>query len=117
MRRLVDSVRVRLTFAVTVIFAGAVSLASVLLVRSVEATLLDDLRDRNAVIIEALRNTELASNDLNDTENLASDLTRAGHGADELTYERETENPLYFQKFSVPGYAFGINTIIYSLTH
>jgi signal transduction histidine kinase len=82
LRRLVDSVRVRLTFAVTVIFAGAVSLASVLLVRSVEATLLDDLRDRNAVIIEALRNTELASNDLNDTENLASDLTRAGHGAD-----------------------------------
>ena len=33
------------------------------------------------------------------------------------SYERETENPLYFQKFSVPGYAFGINTIIYSLTH
>ena len=32
-------------------------------------------------------------------------------------YEREAENPLYFQKFSVPGYAFGINTIIYSLTH
>ena len=32
-------------------------------------------------------------------------------------YERETENPLYFQKFSVPGYAFGVNTIIYSLTH
>jgi len=32
-------------------------------------------------------------------------------------YERETENPGYFQKFSVPGYAFGINTIIYSLTH
>jgi len=33
------------------------------------------------------------------------------------SYERETESPLYFQKFSVPGYAFGINTIIYSLTH
>jgi len=33
------------------------------------------------------------------------------------SYERETEDPLYFQKFSVPGYAFGINTIIYSLTH
>ena len=33
------------------------------------------------------------------------------------SYERETENPEYFQKFSVPGYAFGINTIIYSLTH
>ena len=33
------------------------------------------------------------------------------------SYERETENPLYFQKFSVPGYAFGINTIIYALTH
>jgi hypothetical protein len=33
------------------------------------------------------------------------------------SYERETENPLYFQKFSVPGYAFGINAIIYALTH
>jgi hypothetical protein len=32
-------------------------------------------------------------------------------------YERETENPLYFQRFSVPGYAFGVNTIIYSMTH
>lgn len=33
------------------------------------------------------------------------------------SYERETENPLYFQKFSVPGYAFGINAIIYAMTH
>ena len=33
------------------------------------------------------------------------------------SYERETENPLYFQKFSVPGYAFGINVIVYSMTH
>ena len=33
------------------------------------------------------------------------------------SYERETANPLYFQKFSVPGYAFGINAIIYAMTH
>ena len=33
------------------------------------------------------------------------------------SYEREGENPLYFHKFSVPGYAFGINAIIYALTH
>ena len=50
-------------------------------------------------------------------------LARPRHGAADLntdfgdSYERESENPLYFQKFSVPGYAFGINTIIYSLTH
>jgi len=33
------------------------------------------------------------------------------------SYERESENPEYFQKFSVPGYAFGINVIIYAMTH
>jgi hypothetical protein len=32
-------------------------------------------------------------------------------------YEREAENPEYFMKFSVPGYAFGINVIVYALTH
>ncbi len=33
------------------------------------------------------------------------------------SYERESENPEYFQKFSVPGYAFGINVIVYAMTH
>lgn len=33
------------------------------------------------------------------------------------SYEREAENPRYFMKFSVPGYAFGINVIVYSMTH
>jgi hypothetical protein len=33
------------------------------------------------------------------------------------SYERETENPQYFQRFSVPGYAFGINVIVYAMTH
>ena len=33
------------------------------------------------------------------------------------SYERESENPEYFMKFSVPGYAFGINTILYAMTH
>jgi hypothetical protein len=32
-------------------------------------------------------------------------------------YERETENPQYFMKFSVPGYAFGINAYVYAMTH
>lgn len=33
------------------------------------------------------------------------------------SYERESENPEYFMKFSVPGYAFGINAILYAMTH
>jgi hypothetical protein len=33
------------------------------------------------------------------------------------SYERESENPEYFMKFSVPGYAFGINAIVYAMTH
>jgi len=33
------------------------------------------------------------------------------------SYEREGDNPEYFYEMSVPGYAFGINTILYALTH
>ena len=33
------------------------------------------------------------------------------------SYEREGENPEYFYEMSVPGYAFGINTILYAMTH
>jgi hypothetical protein len=33
------------------------------------------------------------------------------------SYERETEDPAYFQRFSVPGYAFGINVVVYAMTH
>jgi hypothetical protein len=33
------------------------------------------------------------------------------------SYEQEAVNPEYFMKFSVPGYAFGINVIIYAMTH
>ena len=32
-------------------------------------------------------------------------------------YEREAEDPEYFQRFSVPGYAFGINVLVYAMTH
>jgi hypothetical protein len=32
-------------------------------------------------------------------------------------YERESENPDYFHRFSVPGYAIGINIILYAMTH
>jgi hypothetical protein len=32
-------------------------------------------------------------------------------------FEREAENPDYFLKFSVPGYQFGINALLYAMTH
>lgn len=32
-------------------------------------------------------------------------------------YEREAEDPEYFRRFSVPGYAFGINVVVYAMTH
>ena len=33
------------------------------------------------------------------------------------SFEREADDPTYFLKFSVPGYAFGINTLLYALSH
>jgi hypothetical protein len=33
------------------------------------------------------------------------------------SYEREGDNPDYFYQMSVPGYAFGINTLLYAMTH
>lgn len=33
------------------------------------------------------------------------------------SYERESADPAYFMKFSVPGYAFGINVVLYAMTH
>jgi hypothetical protein len=33
------------------------------------------------------------------------------------SYEREGDNPEYFYQMSVPGYAFGINAILYAMTH
>jgi hypothetical protein len=33
------------------------------------------------------------------------------------SYEREGDDPRYFEAFSVNGYAFGINVIIYAMTH
>jgi hypothetical protein len=33
------------------------------------------------------------------------------------SYEREGDNPEYFYEMSVPGYAFGINTLLYAFTH
>jgi hypothetical protein len=32
-------------------------------------------------------------------------------------YERESEDHEYFEKFSVPGYAFGVNVLMYVMTH
>ncbi len=32
-------------------------------------------------------------------------------------YERETDDPEYFQRFSIDGYAFGINALVYGMTH
>ena len=33
------------------------------------------------------------------------------------SFEREADDPEYFYQMSVPGYAFGINTLLYALTH
>ena len=33
------------------------------------------------------------------------------------SFEREGDDPQYFYTMSVPGYAFGINTLLYTLTH
>ena len=32
-------------------------------------------------------------------------------------FEREGDDPSYFQTFSIDGYAFGINVVLYALTH
>ena len=32
-------------------------------------------------------------------------------------FEREGENRAYFETFAGPGYAFGINALLYALTH
>jgi hypothetical protein len=33
------------------------------------------------------------------------------------SFEREADDPQYFYQMSVPGYAFGVNTLLYALTH
>ena len=33
------------------------------------------------------------------------------------SYEREADNHEYFERFSVPGYAFGVNVVLYAMTH
>ena len=33
------------------------------------------------------------------------------------SFEREGDDPRYFLEFSVPGYAFGVNALLYSMTH
>ena len=33
------------------------------------------------------------------------------------SFEREGDDPTYFYNFSVPGYSFGINTMLYAMTH
>ena len=33
------------------------------------------------------------------------------------SFEREADDPAYFYTMSVPGYAFGVNALIYALTH
>jgi hypothetical protein len=33
------------------------------------------------------------------------------------SWEREGDDPEYFQTFSIDGYAFGINVVLYAMTH
>ncbi|NLA35341.1 MAG: HAMP domain-containing protein [Actinobacteria bacterium] len=53
-RRLFGSVRVRLTFAVSMIFAGALVLASIGMVRQIEAALVNDVHDRSDTLARTL---------------------------------------------------------------
>jgi signal transduction histidine kinase len=54
MRRLFDSVRVRLTVAVSLLFAAAMTLASYGLVHQVQNALINDVRVRNDAVAQAL---------------------------------------------------------------
>jgi len=53
-RRFVGSVRVRLTVAVTLIFAVTLSAAAYILVHQVQATLIEDVRSRNDTVAQAV---------------------------------------------------------------
>jgi hypothetical protein len=33
------------------------------------------------------------------------------------SWEREAEEPAYFMKFSIDGYALGVNVLLYAQTH
>ena len=33
------------------------------------------------------------------------------------TFEREADDPAYFLENSIPGYAFGINALLYAMSH
>jgi hypothetical protein len=33
------------------------------------------------------------------------------------SWEREGDDPDYFQTFSIDGYAFGINVVLYAMSH
>ena len=33
------------------------------------------------------------------------------------SFERETDDRRYFDQFAAAGYAFGINALVYSMTH
>jgi len=33
------------------------------------------------------------------------------------SFEREGDDPTYFSVMSVPGYSFGINALLYAMTH
>jgi signal transduction histidine kinase len=54
MPRFIDSVRVRLTFVVSLIFAGALTLAATALVQQVEGALINDVQVRNDALAKAL---------------------------------------------------------------
>jgi hypothetical protein len=45
-------------------------------------------------------------------------MVMATHNTDVAdTWEREGENADYFNLFSPRGYAIGVNTVVYALTH
>jgi hypothetical protein len=52
---------------------------------------------------------------MNDRERIMVLITHNTDFGD--SWERESEDPNYFREFSVDGYAFGINVLVYAMTH
>lgn len=96
-RSIVDSVRIRLTFAVTIIFAGALTLAAAGLVRQVESALVNDVQVRNDTVAQALGQM-LASNRIDAlTSSNMTDLSLGLDSKYDLDMFREGLNESFVQ--------------------
>ena len=98
MGRLFGSVRVRITAAVAIIFGLTLSLASVLLVRQVEAALLNDIQYRNDAVTQAISQLMVSGKVKPETlassaESLSEELAASAEG--DLLTQGITESYIY----------------------